>query len=213
MTKLFCSFWLFHSADRVWSRSTGQKQRSIKSVRSALLRVKESPDSSRLRDGALSGGLSMEGVQGVNLCLSQTLHPSLTWNHFGYPLLFLAPSYLSSQPASWRQYWVSSPAEGLPQSNAGIKDDYFSPLLPSNSFFRWEAQGGRKLLRVGWTGAWRCSCHPCLACWGGRRSGPKAGQGETWALWKRLRMTQEKLPLHLHHPHPQPVRMCFPQWS
>lgn len=31
------------------------------------------------------------GVQGVNPCLSQTLLPSLTWNHFGCPLLFCCP--------------------------------------------------------------------------------------------------------------------------
>lgn len=105
--------------------------------------------------------------------------------HLSHGTTLVTPPPLRAQTASWRQYWVSSPAEGLLQSISGMKKMIFLRRL----FFQVRSLGeeGNYYTR----GENR---RPCPACRGGRGSGSDSGRGETRDLWKRLGMTQEKLP-------------------
>lgn len=114
------------------------------------------------------------------------------------PPFSFALSFLSSQTASWRQYWVSSPAEGLLQSISGMKRWLFpspsSIWLVSFCFFS-QVRGSREEGNY-YMQAERGPGDAALPGLSGEEEDRDArlDGGETRDLWKWLGMTQEKLP-------------------
>ncbi len=116
------------------------------------------------------------------------------------------PLLSSSQTASWRRYRVSSPAEGLLQSISAMKRWLFLPVFHPTLFSGERLREEGNYYMWGERGPGDATASPARPVGGGRGSRSETGRGETWDLWKRLGMTQEKLPRPLHHP--RPVLSC-----